>query len=429
MSSFLESTNSRSIHDPIFCQEQDILERRYLAERILTRLINDSCPEVMGIYGGWGTGKTSLLNLIREKWLKSGNQTIQIEYIDAWNYEGSTTLFVPVIVRMMSKRLALIPDWSEYFKRISMLALYMGSDVALRALPGGLTLDDFKKYKTDMQETGLTRVSLLDWEELTDKVVETQTTFQQLIRKSNQKEKSKRIVFLVDNLDRCSPENAVSLLESIKNFLEIDGCTWIFAMDAGVMASYINRKYEGTTMDGNSYLDKIIPEQYHLSLFPEENDARIYDLIRSTTGRDLTLNDWKRLPLIPFVIVPRRLKKSAVKFAECFSSEMAPDADRDTVFLLCLLYHTWPDFYERLSSMLIDHVGGILANFFKNRKTEDLGWQWGDYSPLPLAAKYVDNQELMQFLQTAFPEAKRSPREMAASIQRAMLALRRVGLP
>src|SRR5689334_23235884 len=96
-----------NIHDPITFEEEDLLERRYLAERIFNRLISDSCPEVIGIYGGWGTGKTSLLRLIQQKWKNLGDKTIQVEYIDAWNYEGSTTLFVPVIVRTMSKRLSL----------------------------------------------------------------------------------------------------------------------------------------------------------------------------------------------------------------------------------------------------------------------------------------------------------------------------------
>lgn len=85
-----------NIHDPILYESQDTLERRYLAERIFNRLINESCPGVIGIYGSWGTGKTSLLNLIQERWHKSANQAIQIEHIDALNYEGTARLSVPV---------------------------------------------------------------------------------------------------------------------------------------------------------------------------------------------------------------------------------------------------------------------------------------------------------------------------------------------
>ena len=104
-------------------------------------------------------------------------------------------------------------------------------------------------------------------------------------------------------------------------------------------------------------------------------------------------------------------------------------ADPDVVFLLSLLYHTWPEFYSRLSSTSLHHVGGILAHFFKDRKTGDMDGQWGNYSRLPLDNKFVDNQDLIQFLHVAFPNAQAEPEKVANSIKHAMSALRQVGLP
>jgi hypothetical protein len=347
---------------------------------------------------------------------------IHLEYINAWNYEGSSTLFVPVIVRMMAKRLSGFPDLSEYFKRASLMALYVGSDLALRTLTGN-GLQELRSHEADMLDSGLTRVSLLDWEKLTDKVEETTNAFSKLIDKVNQGQNVKRVVFLIDNLDRCSPENVVTLLESIKNFLSIDNCTWIFAMDSEVVASYISHKYAGTIMDGNSYLDKIIPEQYHLSFYPEQNDRRVFNLICETTGMDFALNNEMRLPQVPRVLVPRRLKKSAAKFAEYFDGTQ-PDADRDTIFLMILLYHTWPEFYERLSSPSLAHVGGVLANFFK----EENGKCWGEYAPLPLVSSFAGDLDLLHFLQIAFPDYREGS-QVAQEIYRAVNGLREIGLP
>ena len=47
----------RSIHEPILSESQDILERRYLAERIYKRLLEEACPDVMGLYGAGGPEK------------------------------------------------------------------------------------------------------------------------------------------------------------------------------------------------------------------------------------------------------------------------------------------------------------------------------------------------------------------------------------
>lgn len=418
----MEAVLSRDIHAPIEHKNEDILGRFSLAERIYDRLRGDNCPQAIGIYGGWGTGKTSLLKLLQEIHLKIREPMLQIEYVDSWQYENSGDLFVPILVKLMARKAAVNPAMATYLKRVSLATLYMGTDLLLRNLTG-LNLGDVKSYKDDIEAKEGGHVPLSTWEGLTDTVEETNRAMEELVGKINQGIKTAKIVFLIDNLDRCSPENTVRLLESVKNFLSVPGCVWVFAMDSGVVASYINRKYEGTSMDGNSYLDKIIPEQYHLSFFPEENDSRIYDLVRSATGRELTLNDWKRLPLIPSVMVPRRLKKSTVKFAEYFDGERT-NGDRDTIFLLCLLYHSWPDFYERLSSSSIQHVGRVLANFFP----EDDSMRWGEYTALPLDKKFTDNQDLIYFLQTAFPTNGRDT-EVAGEIHRALEGLRQIGLP
>lgn len=418
----MEAVLSRDIHAPIEHKNEDILGRFSLAERIYDRLRGDNCPQAIGIYGGWGTGKTSLLKLLQEIHLKIREPMLQIEYVDSWQYENSGDLFVPILVKLMARKAAVNPAMATYLKRVSLATLYMGTDLLLRNLTG-LNLGDVKSYKDDIEAKEGGHVPLSTWEGLTDTVEETNRAMEELVGKINQGIKTAKIAFLIDNLDRCSPENTVRLLESVKNFLSVPGCVWVFAMDSGVVASYINRKYEGTSMDGNSYLDKIIPEQYHLSFFPEENDSRIYDLVRSATGRELTLNDWKRLPLIPSVMVPRRLKKSTVKFAEYFDGERT-NGDRDTIFLLCLLYHSWPDFYERLSSSSIQHVGRVLANFFP----EDDSMHWGEYTALPLDKKFTDNQDLIYFLQTAFPTNGRDT-EVAGEIHRALEGLRQIGLP
>src|SRR5690242_15379340 len=132
-------------------------------------------------------------------------------------------------------------------------------------------------------------------------------------------------------------------------------------------------------MDGYSSHDQTLCARSHLSFYPEQNDRGVFNLICETTGMEFALNNQLRLPQGPRVLVPPRLKKSAAKSAEYFDG-MQPDADRDTIFLMILLYHTWPEFYERLSSPSLAHVGGVLANFFK----EENGKCWGEYAPLPL---------------------------------------------
>jgi hypothetical protein len=430
-----EDNKSQNIHDPIKTVDQDILQRRDIAQTILDRLIMSN-PGAIGIYGGWGTGKTSLLNLLcklndKQQIEQSDRKDIHIEIIDAWKYESGDGLLMPVIVRF--KQMADTTDfpeaWRVIMRRVLASTALSVTDALLKKYVGVDRKNIKENYeeieKRDKQKDHA--ALLLEWEGWSDEIGNTASAFEEIVGFVLEKIGCERVVICIDNLDRCSPENVVHLLESVKNFFSVPNCTWVFAMDAEVIASYINHKYEGTRVDGNCYLDKIIPEQYHLSFFPDENDRRVFDLIRNATGSDLTLNDWRRLPLLPYVMVPRRLKKSAAKFAEYFDGTRS-DAERDTVFLLSLLYHTWPDFYQRLSSASAEHVGGILANFFKLRNSDSVDMRWGKYSPLPLDKKFTEDQDLIFFLKTAFPENSAGA-ELVGEIRRAMDGLRQVGLP
>jgi predicted KAP-like P-loop ATPase len=56
--------NSVSIYDSIQELEHDHLGRSQFAKRILNRISAPGCSTTVGLYGGWGMGKTSILNLM-----------------------------------------------------------------------------------------------------------------------------------------------------------------------------------------------------------------------------------------------------------------------------------------------------------------------------------------------------------------------------
>ncbi|MBI5297985.1 MAG: hypothetical protein HY869_21115 [Chloroflexi bacterium] len=185
---------SRDIHAPIEHKEDDLLGRHLLAERIYSRLCRDDCPQAIGVYGGWGTGKTSLLRLLQEIHKKINQSALHIEYIDAWQYENSGDLFVPIIVKLMAKRTDANPDLATYLNRVSFAVLYMGTDLLLRHLTG-LDLSDVKGYKEDIEANESNHITPLMWENITDKVEETSQAMEKLTEKVNQGLKTKKKCF------------------------------------------------------------------------------------------------------------------------------------------------------------------------------------------------------------------------------------------
>ncbi len=71
-----------------------------------------------------------------------------------------------------------------------------------------------------------------------------------------------RLVFFIDDLDRCSPENTLSMLETVKQYLNIDGCVYFLAMDRDVIIETVKQKYEYLYKSEYEryvdYIDKII---------------------------------------------------------------------------------------------------------------------------------------------------------------------------
>jgi len=227
----------------------------------------------------------------------------------------------------------------------------------------------------------------------------------------------------------CSPENVVSLLESVKNFLSVPNCIWLFAMDAEVISSYIDKKYEGTSMDGYSYLDKIVPDQYHLTVpLTDEYGEQLAEFLKYIT-KDLSFGpqlNWKRFAHVPRVWTPRRLIKCTRTLVSYYNTAIDKNTQQEVIFALILLYHSWPDFYARFSFGLERHIGGVLVNFIDKASSTN----WSQYALIPLQDIFTKDPELKYFIQQAFlAQGEDDPQKIVRELVRATNELRQTGLP
>ncbi|HSW59792.1 MAG TPA: P-loop NTPase fold protein, partial [bacterium] len=93
---------------------------------------------------------------------------------------------------------------------------------------------------------------------------------------------NKKLVFIIDELDRCRPDYAIGVLERIKHFFEVDGLIFVIAMNRKQIESYVEGQF-GSGVDANLYLQKFI--NYECSL-PKESGAygRTPDLVKFCTS-------------------------------------------------------------------------------------------------------------------------------------------------
>jgi hypothetical protein len=348
-----------------------------------------------------------------------------LKYIDVWPYEVSGDLALPILVQMRDWMGTQDPStYSISWRRILGVAVQVGIDIALRKYLD-LRVSDFKEYGENFNEASSHQRRIKELESQIDDIRQAQDAFCELAQLVSNANQDRKIIFLVDNLDRCSPENVVRLLESVKNFLHAPNCVWVFAMDSGVVASYIDHKYEGTQMDGNSYLDKIVPEQYHIPRISVDDMNKLHQflaMVQPANAAGLPVIDLRKVPQIPEVLVPRRLLKSAHKFYEAYTSDsrLGGGANPDLVFLLILLYNTWPAFYEHFSSGSVEHVRGILANFTEKDQKAN--------GPIPMSERFTEDRALKHYLNHCFL-LEQNIDTVCSMLVHCMMWLRDVGLP
>lgn len=272
-------------------------------------------PLTIGVFGDWGSGKTSLMQMMREKLPKD----FHLAWFDAWKYEKETTIWRALLLQVLATLRAAIPkDKSTEAKRAQAelsdleTALYRAIDreqaggvqidwgklglgvaegavqIGLAFIPGGNVLADIVKELRNEKHTEAAAAKLVSaihrerskiHIEQVQFLEQFQDRFRRLVdryirRVDDDNKPGSRLVVFVDDLDRCLPEKAVEVLEAIKLFMDVPGCVFVLGLDQAVIARGIEIKYrelglgaddatgesrrQRYVIDGARYLEKII---------------------------------------------------------------------------------------------------------------------------------------------------------------------------
>lgn len=246
--------------DPNFnWEEWDKLGFRGIAEGIVTDIEAFGTPLIYGVYGRWGSGKTSMMHAIQACFkARNGYKTV---WFDPWWYDHADKeqLFLGLL-RKIEKEIApkdntTLTEIGVKFTAGAIAALRLVVDAGTSLLGIGKVTEDAKKFYKDALE-------LIEGEQKkqVDAVEETKNNLCNAI--DNLLKKGEILVLVVDDLDRCLPDRAVLLLDQLKNFLYLHRVITILGIDDEVFANMLNIQYKYES--GRQYLDKIIRHSYRL---------------------------------------------------------------------------------------------------------------------------------------------------------------------
>jgi predicted KAP-like P-loop ATPase len=253
-------------------------------------------PVSIGISGAWGVGKSSLIKLIRNelmldksapKGLLSDQNTFVFVEFNAWLYQGyddARAALLETIAQTLQGEadarktagdkvveFARRVNWFRAVKLVGHAAATLAAAHAghpglglmglLGTAFGGTQVKDDAKGKTEKTDNGSKDSAKEDpWL----KGAENETPPKEIQALRNALEDALRemdvtLVVLIDDLDRCLPETAISTLEAIRLLLFMDHTAFVIAADEAMIKHAVKRHFQGVddTLVTN-YFDKLI---------------------------------------------------------------------------------------------------------------------------------------------------------------------------
>ena len=242
---------------PIHAFNQDKLKSNRYAGALAQFIQTADTPLTIGLQGEWGTGKTSMMYLLQEK-MKDLN--IATSWVNTWEYSmfRNPSETTPAILKGMLTNLKLSCEsegkWTIEEKSkdsIKKVFKFLGN-VANQVISN--------QTGVDLKGAGETKDSIIEQAEIAEIKKEIEIIITKLIE--DPANSYKKVVFLVDDLDRIPPLQAVEVLESLKNLFDVPNCVFVLAIDYDVVVkgleSKFGKKTEENEREFRSFFDKII---------------------------------------------------------------------------------------------------------------------------------------------------------------------------
>ena len=291
--------------------EIDYLDFSYIIE-IMKDTINDEklLPSCIGLYGDWGSGKSSLMHMCKRQLEQQNDGTVCLLF-NGWLYESyddaKTAILASILDgikdgRKLSKSAIMILkalyDSVDKFKIIKG-GIKFGIDMAVAGGLGAITNLTIKEVakKAKQVAEGVNEESTmqaikdkLDYKEVREDIREFREKFAQLIKEAG----IKKLVIFVDELDRCNPATILDTLEAMRLFLFNGNVSFVIGADERHVTYAIRSKFddiEGINMDiGKEYQEKLI--QYPIRIPCMNKDETEFYIMCLLSENELTTTEF-----------------------------------------------------------------------------------------------------------------------------------------
>ena len=257
-----------------------------ILEDIYTLSNSSPSSTIIGIFGEWGSGKTSVLKAI-ESFYKDYCQFPTIFY-EAWKYQDDNDYLLSLIEKI--NNLNLNKQGKETAKRlfqtakkITLSSTLSLSDIILRQTLN-YSINDITKIMKMIEDMQAKYVSnyeiyLNEFKQTIKKLSKSKIT-KKSINKNNKeiwensipenielKPSSNKLILIIDDLDRLTPDNAFNIIEKLRFYFDVENLIVIMGINDKILENFVKEKYHYTNNNdfSENFLEKIFHHTIRLS--------------------------------------------------------------------------------------------------------------------------------------------------------------------
>lgn len=236
------------------------LDRKKYADILTTIVSTYDSGFVLAINNKWGTGKTTFIRMWEQDLKDNGFQTV---LFNAWENDfedNALTALMGELKNLTNEEVN--PNFEKALKNAAlftknlapalvkvMAKKYIGEGI--EDIVEGLTKGVADIFEKDVNEYSAKKKSIKDFKENLSKFIADSS-------------EEKPVVFIVDELDRCRPDYAVSILEQIKHFFSIPNIVFVLSIDKEQLGHAVRGVYGSDNIDSDEYLRRFIDIEYSI---------------------------------------------------------------------------------------------------------------------------------------------------------------------
>lgn len=243
--------------------DDDVLERRAISKQLSELVERIEDPIVLALDDKWGSGKTFFLKRWVAAHTSENNGRATTVYFDAFENDYLTDPLVSIMTavsdRLPDAQATTVKKWKLVAAKLAKPALGIAFSVA--TFGAKQYLDDIGDVIADAA-SGEAKDAAQDLWDIEKDRKEAMGDFRSLLSELTRKSEAP-IVIVVDELDRCRPDYALTVLEVIKHFFSVPKVHFILSINGKALENSVKARY-GAEIDAERYLRKFINVSFSL---------------------------------------------------------------------------------------------------------------------------------------------------------------------